>query len=159
MEPILKSIKGGGEKGCIFCRILEEGREKASKNNVVAFMPGAYIVMNLYPYTNGHVMVVPRKHAGRLSDYSKAEVSRIFHSVREAEAALESCFQCEGINVGLNLGKVSGAGIEEHLHVHLVPRWQGDTSFMTVLGEVRVIPQHLKETYRILRKYFKSKSM
>jgi ATP adenylyltransferase len=153
MEYIQES-KQNMDEGCLFCRILEEGKKKARENLVVAFRPGAFVIMNRYPYTNGHIMVVPEKHAARLSDFSRGELTRLFTTVREAERVLFSRLKCEGLNVGINLGRAAGAGIDPHLHVQIVPRWVGDTNFMTVFGEVRVIPQHIKETCRILRRYF-----
>lgn len=156
MEYIFASKKDNG-KGCLFCRILREGKKKASTNLVVAFRPGALIMMNRYPYTNGHIMVVPEKHAARLSDFSKTEIANLFAVVRESEAMLSSCLKCEGLNIGLNMGKAAGAGIDDHLHVHIVPRWVGDTNYMTITGEIRIIPQHINETCRMLKRYLKLK--
>jgi ATP adenylyltransferase len=149
-------ILGPKEKGCLFCRIRREGRKKAKSNLVLAFRPKAFIMMNKYPYNNGHVMVVPDTHARRLTELDGREIDALFRSVREAENMLFSCFGSDGLNVGVNIGTAAGAGIDEHLHVHLVPRWVGDTSFMTALGEVRTVPQHIDETYGMLRRFLES---
>lgn len=145
-------ILGEKEEGCTFCRILREGEERKEENLVLAFDETVYIVMNRYPYSNGHVMVLPNRHVQRMSQLSPGENRDVFDRVRLVERLLETAFGCEGINVGINLGEAAGAGIEEHLHVHLVPRWHGDTNFMTAIGELRVVPEHVRETYRKLLK-------
>lgn len=141
--------------GCLFCRVLREGPARAGANLVVAFRPGAFIMMNRYPYINGHVMVVPEKHASRLRDYTDGQVADLFEAVRLSEEMLCACLRCEGLNIGLNLGRAAGAGIADHLHVHLVPRWAGDTNYMTILGDVRTIPQHIRRTHAILREWMR----
>lgn len=147
----MEYILGEKEKGCTFCRILDDGPEKQDENLVLVFRDDLYVVMNRYPYTNGHVMVLPHRHVQRMGQLSDEENHRLFAEVRRMERLLERVFRCEGINVGINLGEAAGAGIEEHLHVHLVPRWFGDTNFMTSIGDVRVVPEHIRETYRKLR--------
>ncbi len=149
-------ILGPKEKGCLFCRVLREGRKKAKPNLVLAFRRKSLIMMNKYPYNNGHVMVVPENHVRRLAELGGRELDDLFRAVREAEDMLFTCFKCDGLNVGVNIGAAAGAGIDEHLHVHLVPRWVGNTSFMTALGEVRTMPQHIDETYAMLKNFLNS---
>jgi len=152
MEYIRKSKKK--ESQCLFCKILREGSKSARKNLVLSFQKGAFIMLNRYPYSNGHLMIVSKKHKSKLGDFTKNELAEIMSAVKESEIALMNCFKCEGFNIGINIGKVAGAGIADHLHVHIVPRWKGDTNYMTVTGSVRVIPQSLDETYKSLEKYF-----
>lgn len=144
-------ILGEKEKGCTFCRILRDGPGKQDENLVLDFRDSIYIVMNRYPYSNGHVMVLPNRHVQRMGELTPGENRDVFDNVRLVEKLLERTFRCEGINVGINLGEAAGAGIEEHLHVHLVPRWFGDTNFMTAVGDIRVVPEHIRETYQKLR--------
>jgi ATP adenylyltransferase len=148
----MEYILGEKEKTCTFCRILADGEAKAEENLVLLMSEGLYIVMNRYPYANGHVMVVPSRHVQRMGQLEPGECRALWDHVRMAEGLLERTFGCQGINVGINLGEAAGAGIEEHLHVHLVPRWFGDTNFMTAVGELRVIPEHIRQTYEKLRR-------
>jgi len=147
----MEYILGEKEKECTFCRIFREGEAKADENLVLLLTADLYVVMNRYPYNSCHVMVVPSKHVQRLGQLSEAESRSLFDHVRLVERLLEQELSCQGLNVGLNLGEAAGAGIEEHLHVHVVPRWSGDTNFMTVVGEIRVIPEHIRESCRKLR--------
>lgn len=103
----------------------------------------AYVILNRYPYNNGHLMVIPRRHAATLVELSIDELNEVALLTQRSEAALREAYRLEGINVGLNLGRPAGGGIPGHLHVHLVPRWTGDTNFMTVVGETRVLPEDL----------------
>jgi ATP adenylyltransferase len=103
--------------------------------------------MNLYPYNSGHVMVVPNRHVGRPADLDDAEILELMQTTVLSLRALEAVFHPEGSNIGMNLGRAAGAGIDDHLHVHVVPRWVGDTNFMPVLGDVKVIPEQLEATY------------
>ena len=113
-------------------------------------------MMNRFPYVNGHLLVAPVRHVPSLDELGADELLDLLLVVRGAMGGLKGLMSPEGFNVGLNLGKVAGAGVEEHLHFHIVPRWNGDTNCMTVLGEVRVIPEHIAETYRRLIPYFQS---
>jgi ATP adenylyltransferase len=103
----------------------------------------AYVILNRYPYNNGHLMVIPRRHAATLVDLSIDELNEVALLTQRSEAALREAYRLEGINVGLNLGRPAGGGVPGHLHVHLVPRWTGDTNFMTVVGDTRVLPEGL----------------
>jgi ATP adenylyltransferase len=113
-----------------------------------------YVVLNLYPYNNGHLMVVPHRHVGTLHATTREEQAELMQLTRHAEMALAEAYLPQGINVGINLGRPAGAGIVDHLHIHLVPRWTGDTSFISVVGNVRVLPESLDQTARRLRPIF-----
>jgi ATP adenylyltransferase len=114
----------------------------------------AYVILNLYPYNNGHLMVAPIRHVNTLGGTTAEELSEVMAFVRDGEQALTEAYRPEGINVGINLGKPAGAGVPGHLHVHLVPRWNGDTNFMSVVGGTRVIPEDLAATAARLRPIF-----
>jgi ATP adenylyltransferase len=141
---------GGDESGCVFCASSEPGRDE-----LVLFRGRAcYVVLNLFPYNNGHLMVVPKRHIGSLHATTAEERDELMHLTRHAEIALMEAYKPQGINVGINLGRPAGAGILDHLHVHVVPRWNGDTNFMTVIGETRVLPEALQETRKRLQPIF-----
>ncbi len=147
MEYILQEKK----KGCFFCQGL---RERKDEENLILYRGKlALVMMNRFPYNNGHLMVVPKRHCRRLEDLSAKEGHELFRLLQVSLQLLRSNLNPDGFNVGLNLGKAAGAG-EEHLHVHIVPRWAGDSNYMPVLGETKVISQHLAETYRNLRSGF-----
>ena len=114
------------------------------------------VMMNKYPYINGHLLVAPRRHIAGLEDMRLEEMTEALKTVREAIGVLKKVMRPDGFNVGLNLGEVAGAGVEEHLHFHVVPRWHGDTNAMTVFAEVRVISEHLETTYRNLKPHFEA---
>src|SRR5881397_1843628 len=140
----------GGSTSCIFCNTDEPGRAD------LILIRGriSYVVLNLYPYNNGHLMVVPNRHVGTLEASTGDERSELMRLTRHAEMALAEAYKPQGINVGMNLGRPAGAGIVDHLHVHVVPRWIGDTNFMSVVGNVRVLPEELGETAQRLRPIF-----
>jgi len=127
--------------GCVFCLAAD-----ADDPLIVFRGQVAYVILNKYPYNNGHLMVVPRRHAAALVELSAEELQEVAVLTQRSEAALRAAYRLEGINVGINLGKSAGAAVHEHLHVHLVPRWSGDTNFMTVVGETRVLPEDLAST-------------
>jgi ATP adenylyltransferase len=112
------------------------------------------VILNLYPYNSGHLMVVPRRHVGMLAALETEELTELAILTRRAEIVLTEAYQPQGLNVGMNLGRPAGAGVLDHLHVHLVPRWTGDTNFMTVVGNVRVLPEDLSRTAERLRPIF-----
>jgi ATP adenylyltransferase len=114
----------------------------------------AYVILNLYPYNNGHLLVVPYRHEPTLAGLTGQEMQEIGLLVQRGETVLREAYRLEGINVGVNLGRVAGAGIVEHVHVHMVPRWHGDTNFMTVVGQTRVLPEELASTAARLRPIF-----
>jgi ATP adenylyltransferase len=130
--------------GCVFCQPRPDAAPAVERNPLVVFEGSlAYVILNRYPYNNGHLMVVPHRHLATLVDLTIDELNEIALLTQRSEAALREAYKLEGINVGLNLGKPAGGGIPGHLHVHLVPRWLGDTNFMTVIGETRVLPEDL----------------
>lgn len=137
--------------GCIFC-LAQDG--VGTDNLVLGVGATSLVMMNKYPYNNGHLLVAPRRHVSRLEALEPQELGDLITLVRQATIALQELMNPDGFNVGLNLGRAAGAGIEEHLHFHVVPRWGGDTNFMTVLGEVRSVPEHIKATKEKLKPYF-----
>jgi len=145
----MEYILGDKEKGCIFCKALSE------EDNLTLYKGKAtLVVMNKFPYINGHLLVAPIKHISTLDQLSKGEMGDLLETVEQSVGILKKVMNPDGFNVGLNLGKVAGAGVEEHLHFHIVPRWFGDTNALTVFADVRVIPEHLINTYNNLKPYF-----
>jgi len=138
--------------GCIFCTLPSEGDPR--DNLVLRAGPAASVMLNLYPYNSGHLLVAPRAHAADPGELDAADWAGLMDELRAALAVLRRVLRPDGVNVGANLGAVAGAGIAAHLHWHLVPRWAGDTNFMPVIGEVKVMPQHLRETYDLLKPHF-----
>jgi ATP adenylyltransferase len=139
--------------GCLFCDA--SGASSSDHDELVIIRaPLTYIILNRYPYNNGHLMVAPKRHVGTLHGATPDELSEIMRLTRHAEIALSEAYKPQGINVGINLGRPAGAGVVDHLHVHLVPRWTGDTSFMSVVGNVRVLPEELGQTATRLRPIF-----
>jgi ATP adenylyltransferase len=135
---------------CIFC----DAFGSADAELVVCRGRQAFVLLNRYPYNNGHLMVVPNRHLNALALLDADEQQEMMALTRLSEMALTDAYHPHGINVGINLGRAAGAGIEHHLHIHLVPRWEGDTSFMTAVGETRVIPEDLLQTAARLRPIF-----
>jgi ATP adenylyltransferase len=139
-----------GEAGCVFCEALSG--ERAS---LVVFRGVAcFVILNKFPYNNGHLMVVPNRHIASLSEATGEELTELIGLARLAERAVREAYTPHGLNMGINLGKPAGAGILDHLHMHIVPRWNGDTNFMTVVGETRVLPEELSVTAERLRPVF-----
>jgi ATP adenylyltransferase len=145
-------VTGTGEpQGCIFCAALE----RAEAEPLVLFIGDtAFVILNLYPYNNGHLMVVPKRHVGTLAAASTEELAEMMLLTQRAEVALEEAYKPHGLNVGVNLGRPAGAGVLDHLHIHVVPRWNGDTNFMSVVGNVRVLPEELPQAAGKLRPIF-----
>ncbi len=137
------------EEGCIFCNAL-------SKDDDLTLYKGevTMVVMNKFPYVNGHLLVAPTRHLSTLDQLRKDEMGNLLKTVEQSVSIQKKVMRPDGFNIGLNLGKVAGAGVEEHLHFHIVPRWFGDTNALTVFADVRVIPEHLKATYNNLKPYF-----
>jgi len=137
------------QAGCVFCDALE-------KNDDLTLFKGndTMVMMNKFPYINGHLLVAPITHLPALDQLSRYEMGELLATVERSVDILKQVMTPDGFNVGLNLGKVAGAGVEEHLHFHIVPRWFGDTNAFTVFAEVRVIPEHIKATYNNLKPHF-----
>lgn len=138
--------------GCVFCEAARGS--SAHEELILGRRRLAYVILNRYPYNNGHLMVVVNRHVANLTGATPEELSDVVHLTRHSEMALSEAYGPEGINVGINLGRPAGAGIVDHLHVHLVPRWTGDTSFMSVVGNIRVLPEELGDTAKRLRPIF-----
>ena len=140
----------GANIDCIFCSTSEAGRDEL----ILVRGRLCYVILNKYPYNNGHVMVAPARHVANLATMTGDEQVELMRLTRHAEMAITEAYTPQGINVGINLGRPAGAGVLDHLHVHLVPRWNGDTNFMTVVGNVRVLPEDLGQTAKKLRPIF-----
>ena len=143
---------GAKEPGCVLCRALEgaDGPESL----VVHVGAHDFVVMNRYPYNAGHIMIAPRRHVGTLDGATAEELGEMMSLARRAEAVFGEVYKPDGMNIGMNLGRPAGAGVADHIHLHAVPRWTGDTNFMGVVGGVRVIPEDPLEAARRLRPYF-----
>ena len=139
-------------EGCILCE--KPGQDSDEANYILYRGDGNYIIMNAYPYTPGHLMVAPYRHRAGLEELTAAERHEHFDIVSRSVQVLRQLFSPDGFNLGINIGKVAGAGIADHVHTHIVPRWGGDTNFMTVISDVRVIPEALAETYQKLKGKF-----
>ena len=140
--------------GCIFCDATDRQPKPDRDALVLARGRVSYAILNLYPYNSGHLMIVPNRHFGSLADATTEELDEMMRFTRDAEVALREGYQPQGINVGINLGRPAGAGIIDHIHIHLVPRWTGDTNFMSVFGNTRVLPEDLSESAKRLKPIF-----
>jgi len=144
-------ILGEKRRGCFFCRKL---KEKEDRKNLILYQgQHVFVVMNRYPYNNGHLMIVPKRHYLDLEQIDDKESKELFELLRASIKVLKACFHPHGFNIGINIGRVGGAG-EDHLHLHIVPRWAGDTNFMPVIGETKVVPEYLQKTYQRLHSAF-----
>jgi ATP adenylyltransferase len=139
-------------KGCVFCNAVKVGVRY--KSLLLYKGKKAIIVLNKYPYNNGHLLVLPRRHCGEFLELSESEHSEINRCLQAAIAALKDAYSPKGFNVGLNLGSAAGAGIPEHLHYHVIPRWTGDTNFFALIADTKVVVETLEQTYRRLVPYF-----
>ena len=138
-------VSDKSKEGCVFCTVLATGDDRAKGILLRGRMN--YVILNRYPYNNGHLMVVPFRHIGGLSHATADELHELIDLTARCERVLRALYQPGGINVGINLGPSAGAGIADHYHLHLVPRWEGDTNFMTVIGDTRIIPEDLDRTW------------
>lgn len=138
------SAEPGGE-ACIFCELPHV--DEAQKSMVVARRPAAFAVLNIYPYNIGHTMIAPYEHAESLDELDPGTLGAVIELTRDVVSALRRAYSPDGFNVGMNLGRVAGAGFPGHLHVHVVPRWSGDTNFMPVVADTKVLPEDLQETF------------
>lgn len=143
--------RGEAAESCVFCTApIGDGH----RSLIVHQGTTAFVILNLYPYNNGHLLIAPRRHVASLAQLGEDERRELFGLTCVAEAVLAEAYRPEGINAGMNLGKPAGAGIADHLHMHLVPRWTGDTNYMTVVGQVRVLTEELTQTAERLRPIF-----
>lgn len=151
----LKYIQSvGKEEGCFFCHHI---RSKNDKKNFVLFRAKhTFCLLNLFPYSNGHLMVAPYKHTGSLENLTERELADILISTRKAKRILKHALKAEGFNIGMNIGRVAGAGVDHHVHLHIVPRWHGDTNFMPIIAETKVIPEAIEKTYEKLKRAAKA---
>jgi ATP adenylyltransferase len=148
-------IEGVKEEGCIFCRFVEESGDAADRKNLVlGRTERSFAVLNKYPYNNGHLMVVPRRHTADYAGLDGAEVADLHGLLQASLRIVEDAYRPAGANLGMNLGRDAGAGIDSHLHWHLVPRWRGDTNFMPVVGATKVMIELLDQTWDALRPRF-----
>lgn len=140
------------QKGCVFCQILESKDDEA--NLVVYRGLKNFVVLNRYPYNSGHTMVLPFEHIATLDALDEDTAGEMMRLTQQLETTIRELYGSDGINVGMNIGKAAGAGVAGHIHMHVVPRWMSDSNFATVIGETRVLPEELSETWRRLRSEF-----
>ena len=144
--------QGRDKTRCIFC---DAAQSQADQENLVIYRGGsAFIMLNRYPYTSGHIMIAPYVHVARLAQIPLETASEIIALARHAETIIEEVYRPDGLNLGMNLGEAAGAGVEEHIHMHVLPRWKGDANFMTTVAGTRVIPELLGDTYAKLKARF-----
>jgi ATP adenylyltransferase len=142
----------GGEGECIFCGVQEIDDPRA--NLIIHRASFNFVILNLYPYTSGHLMIVPYQHTGSLSSVSDAVTAEMMSLAKTAQHSLEAEYHPDGFNIGMNLGRSAGAGVADHIHLHVVPRWVGDANFISVIGETRVLPESLETTFDKLKRRF-----
>jgi len=140
-------------EGCIFCKAVNSDDD--TRSGVLFRGEFSFVIMNIYPYNNGHVMVAPYKHTGDFKELSEDEMLEMSTLIQEWQEVIKKAMKPEGFNIGMNLGRIAGAGFEEHLHYHLVPRWSGDTNFMPIIGQTKVVPMSIDEAYDLLLKVYK----
>lgn len=152
MRYITAQDKSEGE-GCIFC--FKPQADKDRDNLILYRSSRNFVIMNLYPYNNGHMMVVPYQHAPDLNSLPDETLLDFMQTTQKCLTALKETMKPDGFNLGINLGRVAGAGIDDHVHLHIVPRWNGDTNFMPVIGDIKVMPEYINATYDRLLQEFK----
>jgi ATP adenylyltransferase len=148
----MEYIESNKEEGCVFC--LAEEMEDGPENLIAFRGEHSYVILNRYPYTSGHLMVVPFAHKAHLEDLDPQTRAEMMELTTRCIVALRAIYRPEAFNMGANIGESAGAGVKAHVHIHIVPRWAGDTNFMTVVGDVRVLPEALGRTYERVRKAF-----
>ncbi len=140
------------DRDCVFCQILSEERDE--ENFVLCRGKALFVLLNLFPYTSGHVLVVANRHIASLSDATREELHAFLEVAQVCEQALKHEYKPDGFNMGFNLGRAAGAGVDRHLHMHVLPRWTGDANFLSVVSETRVLPEDLRQTYTRLLPHF-----
>ena len=138
----------GKKEGCIFCNKIEENKDK--ENYVLLRGKTAFAMLNTFPYNNGHLMVAPYKHVPDFDDLDESELGELMRLVKKCTQVLKKALKPQGFNIGANVGKAAGAGVEGHIHIHVVPRWGGDTNFIYTVGETKIIPETLDDTFNKL---------
>ncbi len=149
-------VGGRQPRGCLFCRLLRERTDRAAW--VLARSRHAFVVLNAFPYNSGHVMVAPRRHAAGLSGLEPAERADLVELLERTERAVRRAYRPQGLNVGMNLGECAGAGVPGHVHLHVLPRWSGDTNFMPALAGTKVMPESLPASWKRLRAAFRDEA-
>lgn len=157
MSFVESAAKESASQGCFLCEKPAEPRERDAANLVLHRGERAYVLLNLYPYNSGHAMIAPYEHTGNMAGLEPATATELMAITQRTVGVIQQEYRPDGLNVGMNLGKAAGAGVPNHLHVHVVPRWNGDTNFMPVLGETKVIPESVEQTYRRLLPYFQER--
>lgn len=152
-EYIASGSAVSASNGCVFCR-LRDDPSKDEANFVIHRASHSFIVLNIYPYISGHLLLVPYEHVGELDAAAKATTDELMDLTKRCQTALREAYQPTGFNIGMNLGRSAGAGIVDHIHIHILPRWTGDTNFLTTVSNTRVIPEDLATTYQKLRAKF-----
>ncbi|MSQ47185.1 MAG: HIT domain-containing protein [Deltaproteobacteria bacterium] len=153
----MQYIEGEKAHDCVFCISPETAMRR--ERLILHCTPHSRVMLNKYPYNNGHLMIAPHRHTANLAELPDVEFTDLMDMLRRTVALLQEAMHPQGMNVGLNLGTPAGAGIADHLHWHVVPRWIGDTNFMPVVGSVHVMPQHLLDSYDLLHPYFTAVSL
>ncbi|MCG3173422.1 MAG: AP-4-A phosphorylase [Myxococcota bacterium] len=146
-------IKGEPPRGCIFCEF--PGQDRDQENLILGYSRHSYVIMNRYPYTNGHLMVIPYQHGDSPWSLPPGTQDDLHRTLLRAEAVLQDAYGCHGMNIGMNIGAAAGAGIDAHVHYHIVPRWRGDTNFIPVFADTRLINQSLEDTWAHLESFFR----
>ncbi len=146
----MEQVTSGEQPECIFCDAVAQNRDEETL--IVYRGRDAFVILNRFPYTSGHVMMVPYEHVAQLGLCKPEALDEMMELARRVEAAFQEDYRPDGMNLGMNLGRAAGAGVTGHLHMHMLPRWMGDSNFMTVVGETRVHPEELKTTYKKLKK-------
>ena len=141
------------DQGCVFCEILAADRDR--ENLLLLRGKTLFVILNLFPYTSGHLLLVANRHIASLSEARTDELSEFLETAQKCERALSQEYKPSGYNMGFNIGRAAGAGVEHHLHMHVLPRWTGDANFLSVVSETRVLPEQLGKTYDRLLPYFK----
>jgi ATP adenylyltransferase len=144
------------EEECIFCAFPADGPDRDEENLIVHRGEKTFVILNKFPYTNGHMMIAPYEHVGAIPDIDAETIAEMMKFAQQGMRKLEEVYAPHGYNAGFNQGKVAGAGVEHHIHMHVVPRWGGDTNFMPVLADTRVMPQSLEDSYAALKGGFSS---
>lgn len=148
--PYLQSMRK--DMSCLFCAVRDDLQDE--KNLVLQRGRECFVIINLYPYSSGHLMVVPNRHLGHLAEADVKERAELMETVARCETALRTTYKPDGMNVGMNLGRAAGAGVVGHLHIHLVPRWEGDNNFASVIGETRIVPETPPQSFQRLQPLF-----